>query len=126
MKQFFTLLIFASLLTACTRGIEKPSDPHMIIEKNIGDEFRLVLGTDPGTGYTWKIMDGMQGRVLELVEQYYQSTNEVTLVGGGAVEIWVFRAIGVGETTLTLGYFPPSNTPTDPEKTESFTVIVDE
>jgi len=121
-----SLFILFLLLTACTRGTAAPTDPQVVLEKNIGDEFRLVLETNPSTGYQWKIVDGMDGKVLELVEQYYQSTNEVTLVGGGAVEIWVFRAIGVGEATVTLGYFPPSYTATEPEKTETFTVIVDE
>jgi predicted secreted protein len=40
------------------------------------------------------------------------------------VEIWVFKAVGPGETQITLGYYPPSNDPVDPQQTETFSVKV--
>jgi predicted secreted protein len=94
------------------------------LKKDIGDEFKLVFESNPSTGYHWEIIGGLDSKIVELVQQYYQSNSEVTLVGGGGVDIWVFRAVGAGTTTITVGYFPPSNGASEPEKTETFTLIV--
>ena len=111
-------------LAACTRGAQTPSDPQVLIEKHVGDEFKLVFEANASTGYHWEVMDGLDTKIVELVNKYYQSSSEVTLAGGPGVEIWVFRATGVGETTITLGYYPPGNAGTGPEQTETFTVKV--
>ena len=120
------ILLQCILLSACTRAAAQPSDPQVVIEKIVGDEFRLVLESNPSTGYHWEAVGGLDSNVVELISKYYQSTSEVTLVGGGGVEIWVFRATGVGQTTITLGYYPPSGSGAEPEKTQTFTVKVDD
>lgn len=125
-NKLVSVISLCLLLSACTRGAATPSAPEVVIEKIIGEEFRLVLESNPSTGYHWEAMGGLDSQVVELINKYYQSTNEVTLVGGGGVEIWVFRAAGKGETTITLGYYPPSNSGAEPEKTQTFTVIVDD
>ena len=33
-------------------------------------------------------------------------------------------AVNAGEAQVTLGYYPPSNNPVDPQQTTTFTVIV--
>jgi predicted secreted protein len=117
------ILILCLALTACTRDTDALSDPQVVIEKNVGDEFKLIFESHLGSGYHWEIIGSLDQKKVQLVEQYFQSTSEVTLVSSG-VEIWVFRATGIGETTIELGYYPPSGT--EPEKTQTFTVIVDD
>ena len=124
MKTKIFLLILSLLLVSCSRGAATPSDPLVVIEKHVGDEFKLIFESNASTGYHWEIVDGLDSKIVELTNKYYQSASEVTLVGTAGVEIWVFRAVGVGQATITLGYYPPGNAGAEPEKTEVFTVKV--
>jgi hypothetical protein len=44
-------------------------------------------------------------------------------VGGGGIDVFLFQAVGTGEATFIVSYFPPANTDT-PEQTLTFTVRV--
>jgi len=44
--------------------------------------------------------------------------------GSGGVDVWTFRAVNAGDTTIVLGYYPPGND-TDPEETVTFSVQVE-
>ncbi len=125
MKKIFILLVISMLLAACNATDQNtPSDPKTVIETQAGKEFKLLLDANPSTGYHWEIVGSVDSAVVEFVSRDYKSTSDPNLVGGGGVEIWVFKATGAGEASITLGYYPPSNTPTDPVKTETFTVSV--
>ena len=127
MKRFlYATLILAFLLTACSGGSAElqPTNPEFAIEADAGKEFTIVLASNPTTGYQWALVGELDGAVVEFVGQDYQSTREPELVGGGGLDIWTFKAGSAGETTITLGHYPPSNDPVDPEETQTFTVIV--
>ncbi len=123
MKRFWIVLAAAGLLAACSAFV-KPTDPQVKIETSTGKQVTLVIESNPTTGYHWEIVGELDKNVVDLVGKDYKSTSAPNLVGGGGVDIWVFKAIGAGETQITLGYYPPSNTATEPSKTETFTVIV--
>lgn len=127
MKHFlYATLALVFLLTACSGGSAElqPTNPETAIKAGAGKEFTLVLASNPTTGYHWEIVGELDGAVVEFVGQDYQSTSEPGLVGGGGLDIWTFKAVGEGETTITLGHYPPSNDPVDPEETQTFTVVV--
>ncbi len=125
-RILFVTLVCALLLTACAGEAQppQPSDPDSVIQAQEGKEFTIALEANPTTGYHWQIVGELDGAVVEFVSQDYQSTSEPGLVGGGGVEVWTFRAVGAGEATITLGYYPPSNDPLDPAQTQTFTVKV--
>jgi predicted secreted protein len=62
----------------------------------------------------------------KIVKTDYTSTNEPNLVGGGGLDVWTFKSVKTGETQITLGYYPLSNDPVDPQQTTTFTVVVKE
>lgn len=122
MRRAFFWMVLAILLGACT-GTVKPTDPLVTIETSAGREFKLVIESNPTTGYHWEITGEPDPDVVQFVSRDYKpDTPQMTGLGG--VDIWVFKAVGTGETTMTLGWFPPSNTPTEPAQTETFTVRV--
>ncbi len=123
MKRFWIILVMAGLLAACTPSV-KPTNPQVRIETSAGRQFTLVIESNPSTGYHWEIVGDLDKNVVDFVSKNYKSTSDPNLVGGGGVDIWVFKAVGVGETQVTLGYYPPSNTKTEPAQTETFTVVV--
>ncbi len=121
MKKFFVFALFAFVLAAC--GASKPTDPLMEIQARVGSEFKMVIESNPTTGYHWEIVGELDESVVEFVSRDYKPDAPQT-VGSGGVDEWVFKAVGAGDTTITLGYYPPSNDPTEPAQTETFTVIV--
>jgi predicted secreted protein len=120
-KKTFLLLILALLLGAC--GPAKPSDPLVTIETSPGKEFKVVLESNPTTGYHWEIVGELDKEVVESVSKDYRADTPQT-TGSGGVDVWVFKAVAPGDTEITLGYYPPSNDATKPDKTETFKVSV--
>jgi len=125
MKKILTLLLLAVLLTACSSKSLAPTDPKTTIDVRAGKEFKIVIESNPTTGYHWEIVkDSLDENLVQFVSSEYKSTSDPSLVGGGGVDIWTFKAVGPGEAKIALGYYPPSNTPTEPERTETFNVNI--
>lgn len=99
------------------------TDPQQPLEATAGSEFTIVLESNPTTGYHWDIAGESDGNIVQLVFREYKG-DEPVMPGSGGVDIWTFKAVNTGETHITLGYYPPSNDPVDPQQTETFTVIV--
>ena len=119
-------LIFIFLLSACggrTPSLQ-PTDPQQPIEAGIGEEFSIILEANPTTGYHWVFVGELDPNVVEFVKNDYTSTSDPNLVGGGGLDVWIFKAVNTGETRITLGYYPPSNDPIDPQQTTTYIVIV--
>jgi predicted secreted protein len=130
MKNLFILLIVATLaLTACGgKPTETPggelviSDPGKIIEVNAGNEFKIVIESNPSTGYQWKLVGALDETIVQFVSNEYRASEPV-MPGSGGSDVWVFRAVAAGETTITLGHYPPGEgQPVEQEIT--FTVVV--
>jgi inhibitor of cysteine peptidase len=134
MKTFLTFLFIATLLTACSRekGTEEPavnpqfniSDPAKNLDAAVGNEFKIIIDSNPTTGYHWEIVGKLDSNVVEFVSKDYKSTSNPNLVGGGGVDTFVFKALKAGETKITLGYYPPSNDSVEPQQKVTFTVTV--
>lgn len=125
MKKIFTLLFLAVLLTACSSKPTEPTDPEKTIDVSAGAEFKIIIESNPTTGYHWEIVQGsLDENLVEFVSKEYESTSEPGLVGGGGIDIWTFKALNPGEAKIVLGSYPPSNTATEPERTETFSVNI--
>ncbi len=125
MKKIFTLLLLAVLLAACSSKSMEPTESGKAIDVRVGEEFTIVLEANPTTGYHWEIVqDSLDENMVVFVSREYESTSDPGLVGGGGVDIWTFKAVNPGRATILLGYYPPSNTPTQPERTETFNVNI--
>jgi len=128
MKKILLLIALVSLSLAACGGNDQPSlkisDPQQPIQIGAGEEFSIVLEANPTTGYHWDIVGDLDQTVVEFVKNEYVSTSDPNLVGGGGLDVWTFKSVGAGETQVTLGYYPPSNDPVEPQQTTMFTVIV--
>ena len=122
MRRTLFFIFLALALNACS-GSAKPTDPLVTIETGVGKEFKLVIESNPSTGYHWEVTGEPDPNVIQFVSRDYKADTP-QLAGSGGVDIWVFKAVGTGETTVTLGWFPPSNVPSEPAQMETFTVRV--
>lgn len=133
MKKILAFLIIAALLSACaaTRATEAPttapqleiSNPSKILEAAAGSEFKIIIESNPTTGYHWEIVGELDGSAVQFVSKEYRA-DEPVLTGSGGVDVWTFKALGSGEAHITLGYYPPSNDLVEPQQIVPFTVTV--
>ncbi len=133
MRKILTFLTTAILLFACSlaNATQAPtaapnlniSDPAKKLETAAGSEFKLIIDSNPTTGYHWEIIGEVDATIVEFVSKDFKGSEPVA-PGSGGVDVWVFKAVGAGETHITLGYYPPSNDPVEPQQTVTFTVTV--
>jgi predicted secreted protein len=131
MKKLFLLLIIVMLaLTACNgKSTEAPatdelviSEPGKSIEVITGNEFKIIIESNASTGYHWELVGNLDENVVQFVVREYRA-DEPVMPGSGGRDVWVFKAIAAGETTITLGSYPPGEgQPVSQEVT--FTIIV--
>lgn len=124
-KILFVLITTALVLTACSAAEPELqiTDPAQPITVASGEEFNLVLESNPTTGYHWEFVEEPNASVVEFVTRDYKAGEPIT-TGSGGVDVLTFKAVAAGETRITLGYYPPSNDPVEPQQTVTFTVTV--
>ncbi len=133
MKKISLLFIVSVLdLSACA-GKSEPkdqpaelqvSDPSKQLEAAVGNEFKIIIDSNPSTGYHWELVNELDKSSVEFVAKDYRGSGEDTMPGSGGVDVWMFKAVAAGETHITLGYYSPSNDPVEPQQTVTFTVTV--
>jgi inhibitor of cysteine peptidase len=68
-----------------------------------GDELSVTLESNASTGFSWKLVGKPDAAVLELVgSDYIAATTD--LLGAPGQEVWRFKAVASGQTTLKLSY----------------------
>jgi len=96
------------------------------VELEIGRILIVTLESNPTTGYRWEVVE-IQESILEQMgeAEFKQSdTGEPPLVGAGGWEIFRFKAISAGQTSLKLVYHRPWEEGVEPLKTFSIQVVV--
>jgi inhibitor of cysteine peptidase len=126
-KILFLFVLFTVLVSACKGEADdeifKISDPAKQLEAEAGNEFKLIIESNPSTGYHWELVEELDESVVKFVSREYRA-EEPVIPGSGGVDVWVFEAVAAGETQITLGYYPPSNDPVEAQQTVTFIVTV--
>jgi len=120
------LMIVSVILTACRSKVPADlqiSDPAKNLEAAVGNEFKIVLESNASTGYHWGLVGDLDSTIVQLVSNEYKAIGPA-VPGKGGEEVWTFKALSAGQTKITLGYYPPSNQPTDPQQTVTFAVVI--
>jgi len=121
MRKVLTFILVTVLLTACS--LTKDKGPQVNIEASAGQEFKVIVESNPSTGYHWEMVGDLDPNIVEFVSRDYRA-NEPVQPGSGGSDIFIFKAVNAGETTITLGSFPPGNNATKPGQTKTFTIVV--
>lgn len=140
MKGIFFLLVAMIFVNGCATSsstptptlpptaasptiLPEPSDPTQLITVQAGEAFDIVVPSNPSTGYHWEIIPELDETIVQPAEQGFIAEQPV-MPGSGGMDVWRFQAVGAGDTTVVLGYFPPAND-TDPEEVLTFSIHVE-
>lgn len=79
-----------------------------------GGQFKLVLKSNPTTGYFWQVLEGLESGVITQVDNSYESDpHPEGMVGVGGNETFLFEAAQPGKTRLKLGYARSGQAPVE-------------
>lgn len=140
MNRLSILLIVTLMLTGCAAStttptpalpptdeiettLPEPTDPTQLITVRSGETFDIVLPSNPSTGYHWDILPELDTNLVAFVQKDYLAEQPVA-PGSGGMDVWTFRAVNPGETTVVLGNYPPGDT-TEPEDVVTFSIQVE-
>lgn len=92
---------------------------------NTGEQFRIELAANPSTGYSWKYAKEPDTTVVQFVEkEVVERPDSVNrMVGAGYTEVWVFKGVDEGETSIDLK-FARAQEPVDSTMQKSYSVRV--
>ena len=107
MKKFLVLAAVAMVATCLVAGcvvVKTYTDSGQAIDIGVNQEFVIVLGANPTTGYDWEV--SLDETMLGLVEKTYRLPEEAEheVVGAGGVDYFRFKALKAGETEITMVY----------------------
>jgi len=104
----FVLAALALTSSGCSLNgeVKEYRDPATLIEVEEGNEFAIVLDSNPTTGYQWNLADELDAEIVVLVKTEFEEP-DTELLGAGGEEKWTFRAEGLGETSITMAYVRP-------------------
>lgn len=142
MKRICFLLMVTIILISCTtfsststptsiprltpespNVLPDPTDPTQLITVKAGETFDIMLPSNSSTGYRWQFVGELDTGVIQLVGQDYIAQQPV-IPGSGGMDVWTFQAVNAGDTTVELGYYPPSNDAV-PDETVTFSIHVE-
>lgn len=128
-KLLFILLLAALILSACSQTSRSPatprpqatftprpdrptpsaaelelSDPTKPIEVRVGEDFTITLRTQPNPNYHWEIAQTLDSKVIEYVWKDH-IPDHLNVQNTRGRDIWRFKAVAPGETTIVLGYY---------------------
>ena len=123
MKAFFLLLALILLgLTASTQTQTVFTVNDLNITMNNGEAFDISLESNKSTGYGWSAV--VSDPTIVGIEGNDYVTPETHVMGKGGNEVWHFRGVLQGETTITFNYARAWEKDTPPAKTVTFIVSI--
>ncbi|MEW5941315.1 MAG: protease inhibitor I42 family protein [Chloroflexota bacterium] len=132
MKRTHLILILLLLLAlaACGKDTTAPAssggaptvtDPDQPIEARAGEEFTITVETAGNvSGLHWEVAVELDTAVVDYVwKDFIPKTSNID---GSGWDVWKFKAVAPGATTITLGYYRGATE--DATKMAVFTIIV--
>jgi inhibitor of cysteine peptidase len=88
-----------------------------------GQYFDFSLESNPTTGYTWQVTQSPDEKIVQLVNNYFVEPSG-DMVGAPGEDVWQFRAMGAGTTTMVLEYSQAWDTEIPPAERYTLTFNV--
>jgi len=122
----FMVVAIAGLFTTHPARAAEKTDP--VVEATSGKEFTISLDSNRTTGYGWQLAKPLDETIVKSVKNDYQSSpkkaGEPPKVGVGGKEVWTFKAVKSGKTTIEFKYVRSWEKDKAPAKTANYQVVV--
>ena len=119
---------FAALFLLAAHSAHAAEDAAKVVETTVGKQFTIELESNITTGYGWKLQKPVDGALVKSVGNEYQTTpqppDKEPMVGVGGKEVWTFKALRPGKTTIDFKYVRPWEADKPPAETASFQVVI--
>lgn len=90
---------------------------------SVGEELKINLRSNPTTGYRWQLADELDENVVKLVGSEFKAP-DTRVLGAPGEEVWIFKAVGPGRTTIQMKYVRPWEKDVPPAKSAQFNIEV--
>jgi inhibitor of cysteine peptidase len=133
----FIIAAISTLLFACSPASQQASievscddfyqNNHITKEVQVasGNSFTVTLCSNPTTGFQWSETAQISDQtVLQQIDHKFVSAEETGVVGAPGQEVWTFKALKKGTTSLSLEYSQPWEGGGKGEWTFNLTVVV--
>jgi len=118
------LLLLALAAGACHHPpVARIPSPNGPLEIGKGEPLTITLDTNPTTGFEWQLASPLDDKVMKLIGHDFRHADTARL-GAGGTDVWTFKAIGAGSTTITLEYRRPWEKDVPPAARKTFPVVV--
>lgn len=89
----------------------------------VGEEFAITLESNPSTGYQWQLGKPLDEEIVKRVGSEYRQPG-TNLLGAPGKEVWTFKGVGPGRTTIELNYLRSWEKNTPAVASRTFRVVV--
>jgi predicted secreted protein len=131
----YTFILSAALMAATGNGCAQSPEIDPVntqrytiqdstIKASVGEEFSIVIESNPTTGYSWKFAEPLDNTVIKLIGEEFLPPDNLRK-GAPGKQLWTFQAEGEGETTISLEYLRPWEKGKQPARVATFTVIAE-
>ncbi len=123
----FLLCGLGSVLAACGQPKEGPvkvteNNVGSTVELHQGQTLKVELQGNPTTGYTWEVLPGAESILEQQGEAQFVPASQA--VGAGGLVTLTFKAVRVGQASLSLVYHRTFEAGVPPLRTFELTVVV--
>ena len=98
------------VMTACAKLPNNVSADESSSGKQVsiavGGTITVTLDSNATTGYSWELKEISDTAVLEKTDNKYEAPTS-GLIGAGGKEVWTFKVLAAGTTTLSMEYSQP-------------------
>jgi predicted secreted protein len=94
-------------------GYLPASDTPDRFATTVGEEFSIVVASNPSTGFSWKVVEPLDARVAFVAQSYEGAppVGSTPMPGAGGKATLRFKAVSTGEASVTIRYARPWEQP---------------
>ena len=124
------IIVVISLgLFACSESVSPASAEcayawNQATEVAVGGTLTVTLESNPTTGFEWALVTITDETVLEEEGHAFMAPEAGAPLGTGGEEVWTFKALKEGESTIGMEYRRPWEQGVEPDKVFVLTVVV--
>ena len=115
------------VMTACSSSAKQVSADESSSGKQmdiaVGGTLTVTLDSNQTTGYSWELKEIGDTSILQKTDNKYVAPTS-GLMGAGGKEVWNFKALKAGNTTLSMGYSQPWAGGQKDAKSFNLTIVV--